>query len=55
MFFLLFFIALIQFFAYWIFGPITSFITNLLEIKLFPIFALVALILIFSAKNIENK
>ena len=55
MFFLLFFVVLIQFFTYWIFEPITSFITNILEIRLFPIIALVGLILIFSAKKIEQN
>ena len=55
MFFLLFFVVLIQFFTYWIFEPITSFITNILEIRLFPIIALVGLVLIFSAKKIEQN
>ncbi len=53
MFFLLFFIFLIQFFTYWIFEPITSFFQYVLEIRGFPILALIALIILFSAKNTE--
>ena len=53
MFLLLFFILLIQFFTYWIFEPLTSFLEYFLEIRLFPIIALIGLIFLFTAKNIE--
>ena len=55
MFLLLAFVLLIQFFTYWIFEPLTSFLGSFLEIKSLPIFALVGFILLFSAKNIEHK
>ena len=55
MFLLLFFVLLIQFFIYWIFEPLTSFLEYVLEIRLFFIIALLGLILLFSAKNIENN
>ena len=55
MFLLLFFVLLIQFFTYWIFEPLTFFLEFVLEIRLFPIIALLALILLFSAKNIEQN
>ena len=55
MFFLLFIILLIQFFTYWIFEPLASFLGYVLEIRLFPIIALTVMILIFSAKTIEKK
>ena len=51
---LLFFIFLIQFFTYWIFEPITSFLEYFLETRLLPGIALAGLILLFSAKNIEK-
>ena len=53
MFLLLFFVLLIQFFTYWIFEPLTSFLEYVLEIRLFPIIALIGLIFLFTAKNIE--
>jgi len=53
MFLLLFFILLIQFFTYWIFEPLISFLEYFLEIRLFPIIALIGLIFLFTAKNIE--
>jgi len=52
---LLFFVLLIQFFTYWIFEPLTSFLEYVLEIRLFPIIALIGLIFIFSAKDIEQN
>ena len=52
---LLFVILLIQFFTYWIFEPLASFLENVLEIRLFPIIALTSLILLFSVKNIEQS
>ena len=55
MFLLLFFVLLIQFFTYWIFEPLASFLEYFLEIRLIPFIALLGLILLFSAKNIENN
>ena len=55
MFLLLFFVFLIQSFSYWILEPLVSFLEYVLEIKLFPIFALIGLIFLFSAKNIEQN
>ena len=54
MFLLLFFVLLIQFFSYWIFEPLASFLEYVLEIRLFPIIALIGLILLFSADNINK-
>ncbi len=53
MFLLLFFALLIQFFTYWIFEPLATFLEYVLEIRLFPIIALIGLVFLFSAKNIE--
>jgi len=55
MFLLLFFVLLIQFFTYWIFEPLASFLEYILEIRLFPIIALIGLIFLFSEKNIEQN
>ena len=55
MFLLLFFVLLIQFFTYWIFEPLGSFLEYVLEIRLFPNIALLVLILLFSAKTIEKN
>ncbi len=55
MFLLLFFVLLIQFFTYWIFEPLASFFEYVLEIRLFPIIALIGLVFLFSAKNIEHN
>ena len=55
MFLLLFFVLLIQFFTYWIFEPLASFLEYALDIRLFPIIALIVLIFLFSAKNIEQN
>ena len=52
---LLFFVLLIQFFTYWIFEPVTSFLEYVFEIRLFPIVALIGLVFLFSAKNIEQN
>ena len=52
---LLFFVLLIQFFTYWIFEPLTSFVEYFLEIRLFPLVALLSLILLFSAENVEQN
>ena len=55
MFLLFFLVLLVQFFAYWIFEPFASFLEYVLEIRLFPIIALVGLFFLFSAKNIEQN
>jgi len=55
MFLLLFFVLLIQFFTYWIFEPLVSFLEYALEIRIFPIIALICLILLFSAKTIKQS
>ena len=52
---LLFFVLLIQFFTYWIFEPLASFLGYVLEIRLLPTFALLGLIWLFSAKTIEQN
>ena len=55
MFLLLFFVLLIQFFTYWIFEPFASFLEYILEIRSFPIIAVIGLFFLFSAKNIEQN
>ena len=55
MFLLLFFVLLIQFFTYWIFEPFASFLEYVLEIKFFPIIALIGLFFLLSVKNIEQN
>ncbi len=55
MFLLLFFVLLIQFVTYWILEPLTSFLEYVLEIRFFPIIALIGLVFLFSAKNIEKN
>ena len=55
MFLLLFFVLLIQFFTYWIFEPLASFLEFVLEIRMFPIIALIVLVFLFSTKNIEQN
>ena len=55
MFLLLFFVLLIQFFTYWIFEPLASFLEYVLEIRLIPIIALLGLVFLFSAKNTEKN
>ena len=55
MFLLLFFVLLIQFFTYWIFEPLASFLEYVLEIRTLPIIALIGFIYLFSAKNIEQN
>ena len=54
MFLLLFFVLLIQFLTYWIFAPLASFLEYVLEIKIFPVIALLVLILLFSTRNIDQ-
>ena len=51
MFLLLFFVLLIQFFTYWIFEPLASFIEYVLEIRFFPIFALIGFSLFIFSKE----
>ena len=51
MFLLLFFVLVIQFFTFWIFEPLASFLEYVLEIKLLPLVALLGLITIFSGKT----
>jgi len=55
MFLLLFFVLLIQFLTYWIFEPFASVLEYVLEIRLFPIIALIGLFFLFSAKNINQN
>ena len=55
MFILFFFVFLIQFFTFWIFEPLTSFLENVLEVNILLIFVLSGLILLFSVKNIEQN
>ena len=52
---LLFFVLLIQFLTYWIFEPFASFLEYVLEIRFFPIVAMIGLVILFSAKNIEQN
>jgi len=55
MFLLFVFVLLIQIFTYWILEPLASFLEYVLEIRFFPIVALIGLVFLFSAKNIEQK
>ena len=55
MFLLLFFVLLIQFLTYWIFEPFASFLEYVLEIRMFPIIAMIGLVFLFSTKNIEQN
>ena len=55
MFLLLFFVLLIQIFTHWIFEPLSFFLEYVLEIRFFPIVALIGLVFLFSAKNIEQN
>ena len=55
MFLILLFILLIQFFTYWIFDPLASFLEYVLEIRLFPLIALIGLISLFSGKNLDKN
>ena len=55
MFLLLFFVLLIQFFNFWVFEPLASFLEYVLEIRTLPIIALIGLVFLFSAKNIEQN
>ncbi len=55
MFLLLFFVFLIQFFTYLVFEPLASFLEYVLEIRIFPIIALIGLVFLFSTKNVEQN
>ena len=55
MFILLSFVLLIQFITHWIFEPLTSFAEYVLEIRLFPFFALTIFILLFTGGDIEHN
>ncbi len=55
MFLLLFFVLLIQFFTYWIFAPLASFLEYVLEIRFIPIIALIGLVFLFSTNSIEKN
>ena len=55
MFLLLFFVLLIQSLTYWIFEPLSSFLEYVFEIRLFPIIALIGLILLFSGKTNDKN
>ena len=55
MFLLLFFVLVIQFFTFWIFEPFTSFLEYFLEIRMFPMIALIGLVFLFSTKGIEQN
>ena len=55
MFLLLFFVFLIQFFTFWVFEPLSSFLEYVLEIRMLPIIALIGLVFLFSAKDIEQN
>tara|TARA_B100000424_G_scaffold34813_1_gene23527 strand:+ start:199 stop:366 length:168 start_codon:yes stop_codon:yes gene_type:complete len=52
---LLFVVSLIQFFTYWVFKPLELIAEYVLEIRFFPVIALVVFILLFSTKKIEKN
>ncbi|MDC3169002.1 hypothetical protein OA853_01405, partial [Prochlorococcus sp. AH-716-E17] len=52
---LIFFILLIQIFSYWIFEPLTAFLTDLLEVSFLPIFLLLIFIVLFTTKKEESN
>ncbi len=49
-----FFIFLIQFFSYWIFEPLTAFLTDLLELRFLKTILLLIFIFLFSTKKSEQ-
>ncbi len=51
MFFLFFFILIIQFLTYWIFEPITTFLEYVFDVRFLPLLALLAFVLLFSTKQ----
>ena len=52
---LIFFISLTQIFSYWIFEPLTSFLTHLFEIRFLATFLLLIFIVIFSTKKEKSN
>ena len=48
---LIFFISLIQIFSYWIFEPLTGFLTNIVEVRSLPGVILFIFIVLFSIKE----
>ena len=52
---LIFFILLTQTFSYWIFEPLTAFLTHLLEIRVLPTFLLFIFIFLFWTKKEESN
>jgi len=55
MFLFLVLVLVIQFFTYWVFEPLASFLEYVLEIRMFPIIALIGLFFLFSAKNTDQN
>ena len=55
MFILLFLVLIIQFFTYWLFEPLASFLEYVFEIRLFPIIALIGLISLFAGKTFDKN
>ena len=55
MFLLLFFVFLIEFCTYWVFEPLAFFLEYVLEIRMFPIIALIGLVFLFATKNVEKN
>ena len=49
--YLIFFISLIQIFSYWIFEPLTSFLTYIVEISFLPLLMLLIFIFLFSTEE----
>ncbi len=52
---LLFLVLLIQFFTYWVFEPLASMLEYVVAIRLFPLFSVLGLIWLFSAKKFEQN
>ncbi len=48
---LLFVVAIIQFFTFWIFEPLVVFSTSVFEIRFLPVIALLFFIFVFSTKD----
>ena len=55
MFVLFFLVSLIQFFIFWIFEPIVTFLEYVLEIRFLPIILLLGFVFLISAKNLEQN
>ena len=52
---LLFLVLLIQFFTYWVFEPLASMLEYVVAIRFFPLFSVLVLIWLFSAKKFEQN